>query len=282
MNEPKEITFGRKELDPTQDTEYAKRIQEAKAKNPLNNLKGNTPLGHMERPKMPVLGRAPTVDDVPGLTPDGGVAPRPAGSPVLSAQTQSQLDAMAIAQKADAERKTKEEAEKAVEDKKEDLFDMLNFDNQNEAERVLNNRKRRDTIEGRCEKMSLDDLLMRDEVRQLVHIVPDKFLVIFRSLTPEESLFIKQLLAKEQSPSDAYALEKYSLCQLTCSVVAINGKEFPDHRKIDGTPDEELFKVKFKSLMKKSGYIIADLGLNYMWFDIRVRKLLASEDLGNG
>lgn len=277
----KEITFG-KEMDPDKEAAYLKQIAEAKASNPLSKIKGSTPVGHVERPQMPVLGRAPTIDDLPGMTPEGGVSPRPAGSPVLSSSTQAQFAAMGEAQKAEESKRVEEEAKKAVEDKKEDLFDMFEFGNQSEAERVLNNKKRRKEIEERCEPMALEDLLMKDEVRQVVSIVPGKFTVIYRSLTPEESLFIKQTLAKEKAESDAYALERYSLCQLACSVVAINGKEFTDHRDRDGSPDDALFKIKLKQLMKKSGYIIADLGINYMWFDIRVRKLLTSDSLGNG
>lgn len=93
---------------------------------------------------------------------------------------------------------------------------------------------------------------------------------------------MKQFLAKEQSPNDAYSVEKFSLCQLACSLVSLNGQSFPDHRKPDGTPDEDLFKIKLKKLMKKSGYIIADMAINYYWFDIRVRRLIAPEKLGNG
>lgn len=282
----KEITFGAKELDPDKEAAYYKQIADARAKNPLSALKGSTPVGHVERPQIPRMGRPPSIDDVPGLTPEGGVAVRPSGSPILSAATQSQLEAMGTASKvaeSEAEKKSvEEEAKKAVEDKKEELFDMFDFGGQNEAERVLNNKKRRQEIEKRCEPMAIEDLLMRDEVRQLVQIVPDKFFVVFRSLTPEESLFIKQILAREQAPSDSYALEKYSLLQLACSVVSINGKEFTDHRNKDGDPQDDLFKLKMKQLMKKSGYVINDLGINYMWFDIRVRKLLTSDTLGNG
>ena len=104
-------------------------------------------------------------------------------------------------------------------------------------------------------------------------------------MTPEESLFIKQYLAKDQlgqQNNDNYMLEKFSLCQLACSLVSINGKPLPDHRGKDGSPDESAFKTKLTMLMKKSGYLVADLAVNYMWFDLRVRRLLNPEKLGNG
>lgn len=277
----KTITFGRKELDPSDEAAYREKIAKAK-QGGLSALKGSTPLGHVERPQMPSLAPA-TVSTPSGLTEEGGVAPRPPGSPVIRPETQQQLLAMQEAQKKLAEEEQSKKPEEKKDEATEDLLEMFDFAGQNEAERILNNKKRRREIEGRCSEMSFEDLIMRDEVQQIVPIRDDgKFTVIFRSLTPEESLFIKQYMAKEQSPNEGYMLEKYSLCQLCCSLISINGKAFVDHRDSDGSPDEVLFKKKLNQLMKKSGYIIADLGVNYMWFDLRVRKLIAPEKLGNG
>lgn len=286
--EIKEITFGRKEIDPEQEAAYREKIAAAK-KGGISALKGSTPIGHIERPSMPDLTSRRASEGPTGLTSEGGVAPRPQGSPVLSPQTQAQLEQMQQVQaqqaKAEGEKKLvgEDEVKKAAEAAaKEDLFDMFDFGGAGEAERILNNKKRRKEIEDRCEPMNFEDLILKDEVRQTVPIKPGQFEPRFRTLSPEESLFIKQYLAKDVNASDAYSAEKFSLCQLTCSLVALNGQEFSDHRKPDGTPDEELFKIKMKKLMKKSGYIIADLAINYYWFDIRVRRLIAPERLGNG
>lgn len=286
--EIKEITFGRKELDPEQEAAYREKIANAR-KGGIAALKGSTPIGHIERPAMPDLTTRKGSDSAPSGLQDGGVAPRPPGSPVLSASTQAQLEQMQAAQAAQAvagpkpvslnEDEIKKAAEAAA---KDDLFDMFDFGSQGEAEKILNNKKRRKEIEDRCEPMNFEDLILKDEVRQTAPILPGKFEPRFRTLNPEESLFMKQFLAKEQSPNEGYSAEKFALCQLACSLVSLNGVDFPDHRKPDGTPDEELFKVKLKRLMKKSAYIIADMGLNYYWFDIRVRKLLAPDKLGNG
>lgn len=286
--EIKEITFGRKELDPEQEAAYREKIAAAK-KGGISALKGSTPIGHIERPAIPDLTSRKAAEGPTGLTSEGGVAPRPQGSPVLSPQTAAQLEQMAQVQKqqesAGSDRKAldEEEVKKAAEAAaKEDLFDMFDFSGGGEAERILNNKKRRKEIEDRCEPMNFEDLILKDEVRQTVPIKPGQFEPRFRSLSPEESLFIKQYLAKDTNASDAYAAEKFSLCQLTCSLVSLNGVDFPDHRKPDGTPDDELFKIKMKKLTKKSGYIVADLAINYYWFDIRVRRLIAPEKLGNG
>jgi len=275
------ITFGKKPMSADEEAAYREKIRKAKEEG-VNALKGGVPVGGIERPKMPDLAQLQAMRGSSGT--DGiaqeGVSPRPPGSPVLSAHTAEQLRQMNEVQSQTA--KAEESIKKEVEDNKDDIFDAFDFMARNEAERVLNNKQRRKEIESRCEPMSLDDLIIKDEVTQRVPVIPKKFEITFRTMSPEESLFVKQFLAKEQSPNEAYALEKFSLCQLACSLVAINGVDFPDHRKPDGTPDEELFKIKLKKLMKKSGYVIADLGLNFIWFDIRVRKLLSPDKLGNG
>jgi hypothetical protein len=283
--EVKEITFGRKELDPEQEAAYRQKIADAR-KGGVGALKGSTPVGHIERPSMPDLTSQKGTGGPSGLTSEGGVAPRPPGSPVLSASTQAQLEEMQRVQgkgQTPAQGLDEDAVKKAAEAAaKEDIFEMFDFSGGGEAERVLNNKKRRKEIEDRCAPMNLEDLIMKDEVQQTVPVLPGKFEPRFRTLNPEESLFLKQFLAKESSPNESYAAEKWGLCQLACSLVSLNGADFPDHRKPDGTPDEELFKVKLKRLMKKSGYLIADMSINYYWFDIRVRRLLAPEKLGNG
>jgi hypothetical protein len=275
------ITFGGHGLDSESESIYREKIRQAKGG--VNALKGASPLGEVERPAMPdfdAVQRMPRASSQNQPNPQsGGVQPRPAGSPVLTSETREQLAQLGNAM---SQPQVEEEIKKEVQDNKEELFDAFDFMAQGEAERILNNKKRRKEIEERCEPMKLEDLILKDEVAQTVPIVPGKFEATFRTLNPEESLFIKQLLAKETAPSESYALEKFSLCQLACAIVSLNGADFPDHRKPDGTPDEELFKVKLKKLMKKSGYVIADLGLNYIWFDIRVRKLLSPDKLGNG
>jgi hypothetical protein len=281
--EIKTITFGRKELDPSDEAEYKARIEAAKKKG-INSLKGSTPLGHVERPQMPDLSGGRTgIDGPTGLTPEGGVQPRPPGSPVLSASTKAQLEALGKATTQEQSKLDEEAIKKEAESKKEDLLDMFDFGAQTEAERVLNNKQRRKDIESRCTPMSFEDLLMKDEVQQTVPIISGKFEPRFRTLSPEESLFIKQFMSKEEekSPTDSYAMEKFALCQLACALVSINGEDFPDHRNNQGEPKEDLFRTKLKRLSKKSGYIVGDLGLNYLWFDIRVRKLINPDAVGN-
>lgn len=274
------IVFGEEKLTPDQEADYRKKIENARNRG-VNALKGNDPVGG-EKTTMPDFKKLQASRDMKhassGFSDDGGVQPRPAGSPVLSPQTEQQLKEMAEAQKNELKPPPEEKKEE------ESLFDILNLDDvrASEAEKMLNNKKRREDIESRCEPMKFEDLLYKNEVQQKVPIIAGKFEPTFRSITPEESLFVKRYIAKEQTISDQYLLEKYNLCLLTCSLVSINDSALPDHRTQTGEPDEKLFETKLKVILKKSGYIVSDMGINYIWFDLRVRKLITADGLKNG
>ena len=93
---------------------------------------------------------------------------------------------------------------------------------------------------------------------------------------------MKRLLSDEKVDSNEYILEKYGIYQLTLALVSINGVDLPSHLDADGQPKDDLFNKKLKIILKKSGYVIADLGVNFFWFDLRVRRLLNPDDLKNG
>ncbi len=278
MDNKETVVIGRQELDPEDIKKYQDKIRSAKAGD-VSSLKGSTPLGHVpKQTNTPIL--VPQKQVAASISSEGGVQPRPPGSPILRPETAQQLqDAMNSGLKSEAMEK---EVKKDLEEEKEDLFEMFDFSGKNEAERILNNKKRRKEIESRCEAMKLEDLILKDEVQQEVPIIPDRFVVRYRSATPYENLFIKRLMSDEKVTSDQYLLEKYSLCQLTCALVSINGATFPNHLDETGLPNEDLFHKKMKMVMKKSAYVIADLGINFYWFDLRVRRLLNPDDLKNG
>lgn len=272
MSDEKVIDLGPKDIDPREAEAYRDRIQAARRG--LGALKGTEPVGGEKRPQMPILQRPPkeTVS-----APEEGVQPRPKGSPVIRPETAEKLEA---AIKAGEEQKDVEVEKK---DEAQELFDAFDFgDLGAQVDRILNNKQRREAIESRCEPMSFEDLLMRDEVQQRVPILPGQFEPVYRSITPLESLYIKRRMAKETVTTDQYMGEKYNLMLLTCCLVDINGTPLPDHRSSNGEPDDKLFDEKLQMLMKKSGYIVADLSVNYIWFDIRVRKLINPDLLGNG
>jgi hypothetical protein len=282
------IELGSKKMTPEEDASYRNRIHAAK--HGVNALKGNDPVGGVQRPQMPNFeqlrqDRAAARD--PGIeSTGGGVQPRPPGSPLLRPETAAQLQQAAITaaeQNSDQAKEADQGTDEGIKKGEDDLLELFDLGAKSEAERVLNNKKRRQEIEARCAPMSFEDLLIRDEVQQTVPILPGKFEPRYRSYTPQESLFIKKYLqSKVQGAPDNYALELYGMCQLALSLVSINGNQLPDHRDSNGDPDEKLFERKLKSVLKKDGYLIADLGINYIWFDVRVRKLINPDDLKNG
>lgn len=285
---PEVINLGAKEIDPNAADEYRKKIAAAKAGTPLSSLKGSDPLGGVPRPPMPILQKSAKGEVVSAPQ---AVTPRPPGSPVLRPETEQQLkDAIAAGKAQDqaaAEQQTLDEKKLAEDARLTKLFESLDLgDQRSQFDRILDNKKRKDEIEGRCAPMLFEDLLMKDEVSQRVPIQPGKFEPLFRSVTPLETLYLKQRMARETTTTDVYLGEKYNLLLLTCSLVDLNGHPLPDHRKhkSDGTfeIDDKLFDEKLAALVRKSAYIIADLSVNYMWFDIRVRKLLNPEDVKNG
>lgn len=284
MEETKAIEFGRKELDPSKEEAYRKKIEEAKKSSgviSVDALKGHTPLGHTEKPNMPILANQSKRQSEPtGLTPEGGVAPRPPGSPAIRNSTAAELKAFAEATAKEAEA-AKEKAQEE-EDKEDSYYDEYDLGPKNEAQLVLANKKRRKEIESRCAEMAIEDLILKGEVRQVIPIVPNRFEVEFRSTLPEESLFVKKRIAEGKVVSDQHTLEQYGLLQLCCALVQINGEKFPNHLDENQSPVEELFNKKYAKMMRLSGYVINDLMVNLSWFDIRVRRLLNSEKLGNG
>lgn len=278
------IELGKERLDPKSDAAYKKQI--AAARTGIDALKGTEPVGVIPKGRIPNFSTMTDKKSFNPLTPEGGLQPRPPGSPALRPETMEQLQDFAAATAKEVEESKKkisaqEELEKQQE-AKEDLFEALDLDGRSEAEKILNNKKRRLDIESRCEDMNFEDLIWKNEVQQRVPIKPGQFEPVFRSLTPAENLFIKAFISKENITTDMYIMEKMGLCQLACSLVSLNGKDLPPHRDQNGEIKEELFKSKLARVMAMSGYIIADLGLNYTWFDLRVRKLINPDALGNG
>ncbi len=284
------IELGKKELDPNDEKAYRERILAARASRnvPADAIKGKEMVGTLPKPKLPPLVQQIAQQQVAPFTEQGGIQPRPQGSPVLRDETAQQLAGLAEASKKaadEANRKVEDQKkEKADEENVEDILGAFDFGGMSEADRVLNNKKRRQDIEARCAPMSLEDLLYKNEVRQKVPVVPGKFEPTFRTYTPEESLFLKKFLGDEAGDNNtqAYVQEKLVLCQLCCGLVALNDTLMPDHLDESGTPTRELFNKKLKVILKKSSYITADLCINYAWFDIRVRKLLNPDAVKNG
>lgn len=150
---------------------------------------------------------------------------------------------------------------------------------------IINNEEQRELIEKRCTPLDITDLIMKGFVTQRVPIIVNKFEPEFQSMTGGEDLAIKRLIMQESKGlevSDRYLLDKFALMAVTIGLFSINGNVIPSHRDNNGKFDEDAFWKKFDFVTKYPFHMLASLGVNYFWFDIRVRKLFVAEKLGNG
>lgn len=199
--------------------------------------------------------------------------PRPEGAG-LRPETVQQLEAVNRANQEPKKEEGLETAGKELESL--DDFELDEFGNR--VRSLLNNKARRDVIEGRCEEMSIEELITRGEVRQKVPIIPGKFEPVYRSVSGDEDLFIKRKMSPERG-SDQYILDKFSVMNLAAGLYALNGKPLPSHLDAGGEPDEALFQAKYKIVSRMPLAMLADLSVNYTWFGRRVQKLFVVDNI---
>jgi hypothetical protein len=214
------------------------------------------------------------------------------GAPKLSDETVEGLKALKefnaqaqAEQEKQVEKATKEHVNK---DQSDRLADDLGLDDDfmremRERRQDLDTPELREAIEDRCTPMTIDQLIEEGELRQLVPIVREKFIPVFRTISGQEDLAIKRELYKERNAPDIYLFDKLNMMQLAAGVYEINGKPLPDH--LDGKRrfDKELFLAKFNKINAMPLPMLASLSINYTWFDRRARKLFVDlDELKNG
>ncbi len=168
--------------------------------------------------------------------------------------------------------------------KKLDDFDFSTF-REMMMKDIINNEEQRTIIESRLKPLDITDLVMKGFVTQKVPIVPGKFEPEFESMQGTEDLAIKRLIMLESKGievTERYLLDKFSMMSVTIGLRSINNNVLPSHRTEDGSFDEEKFWKKFNHVTKFPFHMLASIGVNYFWFDVRVRKLFVAEKLGNG
>lgn len=179
----------------------------------------------------------------------------------------------------DKEQKEVDEAIKGL-----DSFDYDTL-RQMMSEDVLNNPKQKEIIEGRCKELDIQELILKNRVSQDVPIVEGKFVVTYTSMTGEDDLALKRLVMEESKSvevTERYLLDKYAFMAITCGLTAINGNPAPDFRDEHGNFEDKRFWIKFNWVMKRPLHMLAVIGVNHSWFEMRVRKLFVAENLGNG
>jgi len=246
------------------------------------------------------FGKDPLKDIQPGQAVQvGAEQPQPQGPPQegetrhLREETVQGLEALSRAQSGNVAVPPAppggEEAAEAAQPPPEDRDDLLFSTGMDETEDVarqmqglLMNKERREAIEARCQPMSFDDWVANFEVQQRVPIIPGKFEPMFRTPSGHEDLFGRRKMSGVRG-SDNLVFGTYSIVNLTLALVDINGEiDFPNHLKPDGTVDEEIFDAKMAKVLRMPMQWLADLSVNYMWFDVRARQLLTLDEVKNG
>lgn len=149
---------------------------------------------------------------------------------------------------------------------------------------LLNNEEQKKIIEERLEAMDLSDYVSNGFVEQKVAI-NSKLEYTFRSVDGTTDLALKRLVVKEAKGfalDDRYILDKYAIMGMACALTAINRMPLPDYLDEKGDFSDDKFWMKFNKVSKLGLHILASVGINSFWFDMRVRKLLVAESLGNG
>jgi hypothetical protein len=150
---------------------------------------------------------------------------------------------------------------------------------------LINNEDQKKLIEGRLTPMDVSDYIVNGFVEQTVPI-NSKLTYVFRSTDGQVDLALKRMIVKEVKDGfthdDRYILDKYAMMSIACSIHKINNITLPDYRDANGNFDDVKFWEKFNRVVKFGLHIIASLGVNGFWFDVRVRKLMVADSLGNG
>ena len=154
---------------------------------------------------------------------------------------------------------------------------------------IINNKEEREAIRARCAPLDITDGLSSGEFTQVVPIIPDRFVVKYRSVSPFEEHAIRALLFKKVSDNpllEAMDAEIYSLMLLVAAIVSINGNTTPFASHIGPDPynpvfNTEIFERKVSIISRYPAPMVHSLGTHAYWFDQRVRELFASESLKN-
>jgi len=150
---------------------------------------------------------------------------------------------------------------------------------------VLNNPEQRRIIEARLKELDVSDMVVYNRVSQEIPVIPGKFWMDLQSMTGEEDIAIKRLIMQESKSlevTDRYLLDKYSLMGATIQIKSICGKDLGTHEDEHGDFDDAKFWTKFKRVLKLPVHMLASIGVQIFWFDLRVRKLFVAEKVKNG
>jgi len=190
--------------------------------------------------------------------------------------------AAAMKQKAELEKRKDQDQEEEEGDGDDALLKSESDEMQMYLD-MFNNPKRRRKIEADLEPMNVQDIVLYRELRQKVK-VSCGLEVTFRTVNGHESQAILDEVghvSHDKAVSDLYLQEMLAYMNLAAGVRAVGSEVLPNH--MDGRVlNKERFKEKLDHILDFPIQLLADLRVNYFWFDNRVKKTMIEEELGNG
>tara|TARA_B100001250_G_scaffold409845_1_gene435019 strand:- start:5174 stop:5983 length:810 start_codon:yes stop_codon:yes gene_type:complete len=148
---------------------------------------------------------------------------------------------------------------------------------------AVDNPVTRRAIEAKCSEMDFADLIITGRVSQVIPMVDEKLVVVFRSLLANENFWIEKN-AQEHATTDWAMRSWMGYARLTMSVESLNGKEFSPYVDTSGQVDKVMFAKSFQQVMGMGEKLIELLLINLNWFNDRVENLYKHdfEKLKNG
>lgn len=149
--------------------------------------------------------------------------------------------------------------------------------------------KRRKEIEKRLKPISVEDIILRRRVSQLIPIIPGKFEIVLRDTTGKEDKFIKDLIAKfsmekEQETTTASVHARMALYYITFALQEINGTPLTNVSiKKDPPSEDEIkeFNTKLDFISDYPDDFIEEINAQMIWFRDRVKRTITTEDITN-
>jgi hypothetical protein len=161
----------------------------------------------------------------------------------------------------------------------------IDFDAIDALRNTLVSTERKEIIEARLVPLNIADLIVSNEIRQTIPVIPGQLEYEIKTFQEYEHLFCMQYVY-DFNGSPRYIEELFNTAKICCSIVAINGKALPEHRASIGQRDEsvdkEAFAKKIAVVSRFATQLLADLGVQTSWFNERVNGLFDVKKLKNG
>lgn len=215
------------------------------------------------------------------LRPGGAEDPRERAAQSTAAIHGAQA-AAARAEDRAAQAPAEGEAEEEDGDKK--LDDMVErFVTQFQPDDQLMTPEQRDLIEQRLEPIDLGQMFTEQEFRQVVPIIPEQFVIEYRSISGAEDEELKLMLSGEpENVSPRYLSDKYASLSLICSVRKVNSKELPVHYTPQKGWDKDKFAERGMLIMAMPAPAVWSMMVHASWFDRRCKELFKVSEVKNG